>query len=59
MGMNQLQPHLRTHRRIVILGGMRYREFLVEPLERAGVTVDEPLEHLRRGEQLAWLSEHE
>jgi len=22
MGMNQLQPHLRTHRRIVILGGM-------------------------------------
>jgi hypothetical protein len=31
---------------------------LVEPLQRQGIKVEAPMAHLRRGEQLAWLSEH-
>lgn len=43
-------------RRVVIFAGLRYREFLVPKLAAAGITVEVPMEHLRRGEQLAWLA---
>jgi len=42
-----------------MFAGHRYREFLVEPLLRHGMIVDAPMAGLRRGEQLAWLSEPE
>ena len=57
--LEQLLPHARQHRRVVMLAGARYREFLVAPLERAGIVVDAPLEHQRIGEQLGTLSDHE
>jgi hypothetical protein len=49
-------PLLTNEKRVVMFAGDRYREFLVEPLERHGITVEVPMAHLRRGEQLSWLS---
>jgi len=56
--LNKLVPEIAGRRRIVMFAGYRYREFLIEPLLRQGIEVDVPMAHLRRGEQLAWLSEH-
>ena len=42
-----------------MFAGARYREFLIEPLERLGITVFAPMAHLTRGEQLGWLTELE
>jgi hypothetical protein len=53
----KLLPEIRNERRIVMFAGHRYREFLVGPLERHGIKIDIPMEHLAWGEQLAWLSE--
>jgi hypothetical protein len=41
-----------------MFAGQRYREFLVEPLQRRGIKVEVPMANLALGEQLAWLSEH-
>ena len=41
---------------VVFFAGERYREFLTEPIKRRGVLVKVPMEGLRQGEQLAWLS---
>jgi hypothetical protein len=57
--LDQLIPRLRGHQRVVMLAGARYREFLVEPLQQRGIKVDIPMAHMRRGEQLGWLSEVE
>jgi len=42
----------------MMLAGHRYHEFLITPLERRGIKVEAPMAHLKRGEQLRWLSEH-
>lgn len=55
--MRQLNPRLAGARRVVMLAGARYREFLVEPLRKRGIQVEAPMAHLRRGEQLSWLTE--
>jgi hypothetical protein len=52
----KLIPKIADERRVVMFAGQRYREFLVDPLRRRGIAVDVPMEHLRQGEQLAWLS---
>jgi hypothetical protein len=57
--LDRLQPHLDGQKRVVMFAGARYYEFLIEPLRAAGLEVALPLERLRRGEQLAWLAEHE
>jgi hypothetical protein len=57
--LSKLLPLIADERRIVMFAGNRYREFLVEPLRRRGMVVFEPMANLRRGEQLAWLSETE
>jgi cytoplasmic iron level regulating protein YaaA (DUF328/UPF0246 family) len=54
--MQDLRPILKKGDHIVILAGQKYREFLVEPLRSAGCQVDVPMEGLRIGEQLSWLS---
>lgn len=41
--------------RIVILAGLRYREFLMDYLRRRFSSVEVPMEGLRIGEQLSWL----
>ncbi|MFV8817139.1 DUF6884 domain-containing protein [Haliea sp. E17] len=43
---------------IVILAGERYREFIVEVLVDAGISVAIPMRGLRLGEQMRWLDEH-
>lgn len=54
--LRQLDPHLIGRRRIVIFAGQRYREFLVPALRGDGYEVDVPMENLRIGEQLSWLT---
>lgn len=43
---------------VVFLAGERYREFLADHIARRGITVSVPMEGLRIGEQLSWLSKH-
>ena len=57
--LDKLIPEIRDERRVVMFAGARYREFLIEPLERLGMKVLVPMVHLRRGEQLGWLKEPE
>lgn len=56
--LDKLVPELTGRRRVVMFAGMSYREFLIKPLLRQGIEVDVPMANLRRGDQLAWLSEH-
>jgi hypothetical protein len=56
--LERLLPETAGFRRIVMFAGVRYREFLIRPLEQSGIVVDIPMENLRRGEQLAWLTQH-
>ena len=55
--LDKLVPEIHHERRVVMFAGARYREFLIEPLERLGMEVVVPMAHLRRGEQLGWLTE--
>ena len=57
--LEHLEPQLDGTKRIVMFAGQRYREFLIQPLERSGITVEVPMEHLTRGKQLAWLTDFE
>ncbi len=56
--LDKLLPEADGAKRVVMFAGHRYREFLVEPLERQGIKVEAPMAHLTRGEQLRWLSEN-
>jgi cytoplasmic iron level regulating protein YaaA (DUF328/UPF0246 family) len=56
--LEKLLPEIADVKRVVMFAGHRYREFLVEPLEQRGIMVEAPMAHLKRGEQLRWLSEH-
>jgi hypothetical protein len=57
--LDKLINEIRDERRVVMFAGTRYREFLIEPLERLGFKVVVPMAHLTRGEQLGWLTERE
>ncbi|MFC2053495.1 DUF6884 domain-containing protein [Chloroflexota bacterium] len=54
--MQDFRPMLEKGDDIVILAGQKYREFLVKPLRSMGCQVKIPMEGLRIGEQLSWLS---
>jgi hypothetical protein len=56
--LGKLLSEVADVKRVVMFAGHRYREFLVEPLEQRGIKVEVPMAHLKRGEQLRWLSEH-
>jgi hypothetical protein len=56
--LEKLLPEVKGFRRVIIFAGAHYREFLIRPLQQNGILVEIPLEHLRRGEQLEWLSQH-
>ena len=56
--LDRLLPEMAGTKRIVMFAGQRYREFLIEPLERQGMKVEVPMAGLTLGRQLAWLSEH-
>lgn len=55
----ELEPELKAYNRVVLFAGLKYREFLVEPLQRSGHQVEVPMEGLAIGEQLSWLSAHQ
>ena len=52
----QLAPHLKGIGAVTFLAGQRYREFLEAPLRSRGLAVSVPMEGLRIGEQLGWLT---
>lgn len=54
----QMDEQLPNTERIVVLAGIRYREFLLEYFHRRGIAVEIPLEGLGIGEQLSWLGRH-
>ena len=54
----QLTSAVPDLRHVIVLAGSRYREILVDRLRARGVTVDVPMEGLRIGEQLSWLSQN-
>ena len=54
--LTQLEPHLEGIESIAFLAGKPYREFLMPPLQRRGLTVCVPMEGLRIGERLRWLN---
>lgn len=43
--------------KITVFAGSRYREFIIPRLEERGVEISIPMEGLRIGEQLRWLSQ--
>jgi hypothetical protein len=52
----QLEGVVGSGDRAIVLAGVRYREGVVDGLRARGVRVEIPLEGLRIGEQLAWLT---
>jgi hypothetical protein len=51
----ELLPLAQRHDRVVFLAGQKYREFLIPALRHEEIRCEEPMAHLRQGEQLAWL----
>lgn len=56
--LENLIPKLNVGDQIVILAGIKYREFLIPKLRSEGFQVEVPMEGLRIGEQLGWLLIH-
>jgi len=54
--LDHMEPKVRKYSRVVFFAGMRYREFLIEPLQRLSLTIEVPMEGLSIGRQLAWLN---
>ncbi len=54
--LRQLEAVLRPGDKVIMLAGQRYREGLLNTLRARGVHVSVPMEGLRVGEQLHWLS---
>ncbi len=54
--LNELEPHLDGIESVVFLAGQRYREFLAASLRGRGLSISVPMEGLRIGEQLRWLT---
>ena len=54
--LTQLEPHLNGIGSVMFLAGRRYREFLEPSLRSRGLVVSIPMEGLRIGEQLRWLT---
>ena len=54
--LGDLAPHLKGAQTVVFLAGLRYREFLTPNLKRRGLEISIPMEGLRIGEQMRWLS---
>lgn len=56
--LTELLPKTEGCKTVVFLAGVRYREFLIEPLERKGMKILVPMEGLKFGPQLQWLGAH-
>lgn len=56
--ISQMKVALPRTEEIILLAGMRYREFLMDYLQSRAKRVVTPLEGLRIGEQLSWLAQY-
>ena len=54
--LKTLLPVAKKYSRVVFFAGVRYREFLIEPLRQLGIEVIVPMEGLPLGKQLFWLN---
>ena len=54
--LTELDPYLDGVETVVFLAGQRYREFLEASLRSRGLSVSVPMEGLRIGEHLGWLT---
>jgi hypothetical protein len=54
--LRDLRQHIKSGDEVIFLAGKKYREYLEKPLSDEGCVVNVPLEGLRIGEQLQWLS---
>jgi hypothetical protein len=54
----QLDAAVPNMKRVVFLAGERYRQFLTQYLTKRGIEVFVPMEGLRIGQQLSWLSKN-
>jgi hypothetical protein len=43
---------------VLILAGVRYREFILEPIKQMGCQVEIPMAGMKIGTQLSWLNSH-
>ena len=55
----QLEEVVPQMERAVFLAGQRYREFVADHLRKRNILVEVPMQGLRIGEQLSWLSSHD
>jgi hypothetical protein len=55
--MLDLRKVLEPSDTVIILAGMKYRQYLVDPLKNLGCTVKIPMSGMRIGEQLQWLNQ--
>lgn len=56
--LDKLLPMLTPSQTVIVLAGVRYREFLMPNLIQAAGEIRIPMEGMRIGEQLAWLTKH-
>jgi hypothetical protein len=56
---SQLEEVVPRMERAVFLAGQRYREFVADHLRKRNILVEIPMQGLRIGEQLSWLSNHD
>jgi hypothetical protein len=54
----QMDAQMPDARRIVVLAGQHYREYLMDYLNHRAPLVEVPMSGLRIGEQLSWLGRH-
>ena len=54
--LSDLRMRLTAGDAVIILAGVKYREYLISPLRQMGCEIVIPMEGLRIGEQLSWLS---
>jgi len=57
--LTQLLPQVSSQDTITFLAGLKYREFLADPLAEHGTSISIPMEGLKIGEQLRWLKNNE
>lgn len=56
--LNRLEPFIGKGTTVVILAGVRYREFVEQRLRERNVSVIVPMKKLPIGKQLQWLARH-
>lgn len=54
--LRDIEKTIKPGKTLIFLAGLRYREYLVSPLEEKGYRILIPMKGLRIGEQMQWLN---